>query len=426
MQVLTVTQALSYLRELIESDIVLGDVWISGEVSDARKHSSGHAYFTLKDTTAQIRGVVFSSALQRQPRLAEFLTNGSQVIAHGRLSVYEPRGALEVVVDFLQPEGVGLQNAQFERLRQRLEEEGLFDAARKRPLPAFPRRVGVVTSAAGAVFHDICNILRRRWPVAEVVLAPTHVQGPEAVHGIVGGIEALNLLGDIDTIIVARGGGSSDELSAFNEEAVARAVFGSLAPVISGVGHETDETMCDFVADRRAPTPSAAAEIVAPDANQVSAQLQGMLVYALGNIQQRVGRHQSNIETMTGRAGRSATDISRWRQRLEDLEVRTRRAVQSGERDRRAHLRRCQAQLQALDPQATLDRGYAVVHKDGRVVSRIAAVSTGDGIVIKVADGGFSARVNAPGRRRQRSSVAKAPRRNGAHQPQGVQPVLFP
>jgi exodeoxyribonuclease VII large subunit len=426
MQVLTVSQALSYLRELIESDIVLGDVWIAGEVSDTRKHSSGHVYFTLKDTAAQIRGVIFRSTLQRQPRLADFLTNGSQVIGHGRLSVYESRGALEIIVDFVQPEGVGLQNAQFERLRQQLEEEGLFDTARKRPLPAFPRRVGVVTSAAGAVFHDICNVLRRRWPVAEVVLAPTPVQGPDAPYGIVGGIEALNLLGDIDTIIVARGGGASDELAAFNEEAVARAVFGSLVPVISGVGHETDFTICDFVADSRAPTPSAAAEIVAPDAYQVSAQLQGMLLYALGNVQQRLDRHQYNVETMTARAGRGATDVGRWRQRLQDLEVRTMRAVQAGDRDRRAHLRRCQAQLQALDPQATLDRGYAVVHRDGRVVSSIAAVSTGDGLVIKVADGGFPARVNAPGSRRQRSSAAKAPRRNGARQPQGVQPVLFP
>jgi exodeoxyribonuclease VII large subunit len=426
MQVLTVSQALSYLRELIESDIVLGDVWIAGEVSDTRRHSSGHVYFTLRDTAAQIRGVMFRSTLQRQPRLADFLANGSQVIGHGRLSVYESRGALEVVVDFVQPEGVGLQNAQFERLRQQLEEEGLFDIVRKRPLPAFPRRVGVVTSASGAVFHDICNVLRRRWPVAEVVLAPTPVQGPDAPYGIVGGIEALNLLGDIDTIIVARGGGASDELAAFNEEAVARAVFGSLVPVVSGVGHETDFTICDFVADSRAPTPSAAAEIVAPDMYQVSAQLQGMLMFALGNVQQRLGRHQSNVETLTARAGRSATDVGRWRQRLDDLELRTLRAVQSGERDRRAHLRRCQAQLQALDPQATLDRGYAVVHKDGRVVSSIAAVSTGDGLVIKVADGGFPARVNAPGSRRQRSSQAKAPRRNGARQPQGVQPVLFP
>jgi len=154
--------------------------------------------------------------------------------------------------------------------------------------------------------------------------------------------------------------------------------------------------------------------------------LKGMLMYALGNVQQRLGRHQSNLETLTARAGRGATDVGRWRQRLYDLEVRTLRAVQAGERDRRAHLRRCQAQLQALDPQATLDRGYAVVHRDGRLVSSIAAVSTGDGLVIKVADGGFPARVNASGSRRQRSSAAKAPRRNGARQPQGVQPVLFP
>jgi exodeoxyribonuclease VII large subunit len=273
MQVLSVSQALSYLRELLETDYLLADVWISGEVSGPRTQPSGHTYFTLKDATSQMRGVLFRSAFVRQRRMAEHLEHGAQVIVHGRITIYEARGELQIVVDFVQPEGVGLRQAQFERLRTQLEEEGLFAADRKRPLPSFPKRIGVVTSAAGAVFHDICNVLTRRWPMAEVVLAPTPVQGPEAPYGIVGAIETLNLEGDVDVIIVARGGGSVEELWTFNEEAVARAVFGSLIPVVSAVGHETDFTICDYVADLRAPTPSAAAELVVPDSRQFRARL---------------------------------------------------------------------------------------------------------------------------------------------------------
>ena len=426
MQVLSVSQALGYLRELLESNIVLGDVWISGEVSGPRTQPSGHTYFTLKDELAQLRGVLFRSAMLRAPRAGDYLVQGSQVIVHGRLTVYEARGELQVVVDFVQPEGVGLRHAQFERLRQQLEEEGLFEESRKRPLPAFPRRIGVVTSPAGAVFHDICNVLRRRWPLSEVVLSPTPVQGPDAVFGVVGGIEQLNRQPDVDVIIVARGGGSVEELWTFNEEPVARAVFGSLVPVVSAVGHETDYTICDYVADRRAPTPSAAAEIVAPDRLQIASQVQGAVVFAVGTMQQRLDRERSGVESLMARAGRGATDVDRYRQRLDDLERRVLRAVASRERERRDVLARCRAQLVALDPQATLDRGYAVVHKGGRVVSSIAGVSSGDALVIKVSDGGFPARVDAPGSKRRRAAAARAPKTNGAKPAAGVQPVLFP
>jgi exodeoxyribonuclease VII large subunit len=426
MHILTVGQAISYLRELIESDLILGDVWISGEVSGPRTQPSGHTYFTLKDELSQLRGVLFRNTMQRQPRVAQHLAQGSQVIVHGRLTVYEARGELQVVVDFVQPEGVGLRHAQFERLRQQLEEEGLFDESRKRPLPAFPRRIGVVTSPAGAVFHDICNVLRRRWPLSEVVLSPTPVQGPDAVFGIVAGIEQLNRQPGVDVIIVARGGGSVEELWTFNEEPVARAVFGSLIPIVSAVGHETDFTICDYVADLRAPTPSAAAELVAPDAFQVGTQVRGAVIFAVGTMQQRLDRERSGVEGLVSRAARAATDVDRYRQRLDDIERRVLRAVASRGRERRDALGRCQAQLAALDPQATLDRGYAVVHRGGRVVSSIAEIATGDGLVIKVADGGFPASVGAPGSRRRRSAAARARPADGNRQAAGVQPVLFP
>lgn len=431
MQVLSVSQALSYLRELLETDYLLADVWISGEVSGPRTQPSGHTYFTLKDATSQMRGVLFRSALVRQRRMAEHLEHGAQVIVHGRITIYEARGELQIVVDFVQPEGVGLRQAQFERLRNQLEEEGLFAADRKRRLPQFPKRIGVVTSPAGAVFHDICNVLTRRWPMAEVVLAPTPVQGPEAPYGVVGAIETLNAEGNVDVIIVARGGGSIEELWTFNEEPVARAVFGSLIPVVSAVGHETDFTICDYVADLRAPTPSAAAELVVPDVRQFRARLQSVATYGVNVLQQRLDRNRSNVEGALARARRTSVDVDRMRQRIDDMARRTLRAIEYTDRQRRDHLRRCIAQLDALNPQATLDRGYAVVHRDGHVVSSIAGVSAGDGLVIKVADGGFPARVDAPGQRRPRSKATV--RRNGngngnggSNGNGGIQPVLFP
>ncbi|MGE0059987.1 MAG: exodeoxyribonuclease VII large subunit [Dehalococcoidia bacterium] len=433
MRILTVTQAASYLRELIETDIILGDVWISGEVSGPRTQPSGHTYFTLKDAGAQLRAVMFRSALMRQRKMAEHLAQGSQVIAHGRLSVYEARGELQVVVDFVQPDGVGLRHAQFERLRAQLEEEGLFDESRKRQLPRVPRRIGVVTSPSGAVFHDICNVLTRRWPLAEVVLAPTPVQGPDAVHGVVAGIEQLNLQGDIDVIIVARGGGSIDELWAFNEEPVARAVFGSLVPVVSAIGHETDFTICDYVADLRAPTPSAAAELVAPDGMAVRSWIANRLEAVGNTMVRRMTRERDLVSALMNRAERGSIDLNRQRQRIDDFERRALHAVRSGYRDRVAAVHRCNGQLDALNPNATLSRGYAVVHKAGSVISSITDVSTGDALVIKVADGGFAARAEGGAtRRRARQQLAVPNGRNGnkaaknGNGEHAIQPVLFP
>jgi exodeoxyribonuclease VII large subunit len=423
MQVLTVYQAITYLRELIETDLVLGDVWISGEVSAPRTQPSGHTYFALKDADAQIRAVMFGGDLRRRPLMAQYLTHGTQVTAHGRMSVYEARGELQIIVDFIQPEGVGLRQAQYERLRAQLEEEGLFDVARKRGLPRFPKRIGIATSAQGAVFHDICNVLRRRWPLVQVLLAPTPVQGPDAVPGIVAAIEALNRQDDVDVIIVARGGGSIEELWAFNEEPVARAVFGSMIPVVSAVGHETDTTICDWVADLRAPTPSAAAELVAPDALQMSNVIVARVSSALAAVHRVIERQNTATASLLARAGRSSADVGRLRQRVDDFERRALNGVLAVERDRRAHLRRCQAQLQALDPNATLARGYAVVHKADRVVASIADVSTGDGLVVKVADGGFTAHVAGAGTRRPRR--APASKGNGHAVEPAMQPLLF-
>src|SRR3990170_3714685 len=267
----SVSRLARYLKDLLDSDLALSNLWVEGEVSNLSRSSAGHLYFTLKDEEAQLRCVMFRRASGGAP-----VENGTQVLAHGNVSFYEVRGDLQLVVDSVQPAGVGPWQAEFERLKEKLEAEGLFDPARKRPLPRFPRRVGVVTSPAGAAFHDICHVIGRRWPLAEVVLAPTAVQGPEAAAGICEAVRLLNQEEGIDVVIVARGGGSLEELWPFNEETVARAIHGSRLPVVSGVGHETDYTIADYVADVRAPTPSAAAETAVPDRAEVARQVLGL------------------------------------------------------------------------------------------------------------------------------------------------------
>lgn len=252
MRILDVADVTAYIKDLLDADPILSDVWIRGEVSNFVRSAAGHIYFTLKSERAQLRCVLFRGNarwLTFQPE------NGDAILAHGRVSVYEAGGQYQLYVDLIQPEGTGLLHLQFEELRRRLEMEGLFDPSRKRPLPRLPRRIGVVTSPTGAVWHDIQTVLRRRYPLAELVLAPAQVQGDDAPPTIIRALEALQLDGNVDVIIIARGGGSMEDLWCFNDEALARAVFASRIPVISAVGHETDFTICDFVADVRARPP---------------------------------------------------------------------------------------------------------------------------------------------------------------------------
>ncbi|MEX0786391.1 MAG: exodeoxyribonuclease VII large subunit, partial [Dehalococcoidia bacterium] len=359
MQVYAVRQIALHLRELVESDLFLSDLWIAGEVSNYRRYPSGHVYFSLKDADAALSCVLFKS----DNKGFEF-EDGSAVVAHGRVSFYEVRGDLQFIVDFVQPEGVGALQAEYERLKVRLQEEGLFDEARKRPLPRFPRRIGVATSEAGAVFHDICHVLERRWPQAELVLAPTSVQGPEAVQGIVNAVGALNQEPGIDVIIVARGGGSIEDLWAFNDELVARAVFGSAIPIVSGVGHETDTTICDFVADVRAPTPSAAAELVAPDRIEVSVRLSVAAGTLLSQVRRLTDEGRVAVTRGVARVERALPDVNRERQRTDDLTRGALAAVDGRLRGYQKGLHGFQLALRSLDPYATLQRGYALVQRD--------------------------------------------------------------
>src|SRR5215210_2357791 len=282
MNILTVSQLNAYLREALDADEILQDLWVEGEISNLSRPASGHWYFTLKEGDAQIRAACWKSYVARIPTLP---TNGDAVLAHGRVSFYEAGGQLQLYVDMIRPAGVGLLHARFEELKARLDAEGLFDPSRKRELPPLPRRIGLVTSPSGAALRDILNVLGRRYPLAEVLLSGCQVQGDGAAETIVEALFALYDQ-DVDVIIVARGGGSIEDLWAFNEEIVARAVFASPVPIISGVGHETDTTIIDYVADLRAPTPSAAAELAAPDIGVLAGDL-AALAEQLGLAMQR-------------------------------------------------------------------------------------------------------------------------------------------
>jgi exodeoxyribonuclease VII large subunit len=381
-----------YLRELLEGDFRLQDLWILGEVSNVSRPASGHLYFTLKDSEASLRCVMWRSDVQRQRYLPR---EGDTVEAHGRLSVYDSAGQYQLYADSLRPTGEGELFQAFQRLKEKLEAEGLFDPARKRPLPAWPGRIGIVTSPTGAALQDVVHILRRRFPLAEVVLAPTPVQGEDAPAGIVAALLALNRHARPDVILLVRGGGSLEDLAAFNSEAVARAVAASSAPVVSGVGHETDFTIADFAADKRAPTPSAAAEVATPDRIELAEDLAGAR-----RAQQRAfsltlqERRSALLGLQAGlQAASPRAVLANARQRVDDLGLRARRALETGLALRRASVRGLAQTLRAVGPAAVLARGYAVVQQlaTGAVVRSVRQVSPGDPLQVRVHDGFFEA-----------------------------------
>lgn len=392
MQLLTVSQLNTYLRDLLDADDLLRDVWVEGEISSFNRHFSGHCYFTLKEGDAQIGAVIWKS---NAARLATLPVNGEAVLAHGRVAFYEVRGQVQLYVDMLRPAGIGLLQAQFERLKERLAAEGLFDPSRKRPLPLLPHRIGIVTSPTGAALQDMLNILRRRYPLAEVVFAPCRVQGAGAADTIINALYALYET-NVDVIIVARGGGAAEDLWTFNDERVARAVFASPVPVVSGVGHETDTTIIDFVADVRAPTPSAAAELVSPDIAelvddivQMRTRLDAAMTQRLATARETVARLKLRLD-LRSPEGR----IRRDRQRIDEL---IRRAAITIERRlilARARLDGARGRLEALSPLATLERGYAVVQSShSTLITDANQVAPDDHIEIIVRRGRFRARV---------------------------------
>jgi len=401
----TVSQLTRYLREYLEHDPLLGDLWVTGEISNLTVSQAGHLYFTLKDAEGQLRCVMFQGG-----QGGEHAQDGAAVVVHSRVSFYEARGLLELRVDIVVPEGTGALQAQFDALKKRLEEEGLFEVTRKRALPPFPQTIGVVTSPTGAVFHDICHVLRRRYPLVKVRLAPTPVQGTEAVEGIVRALDLLNQEDNVDLIILARGGGSLEELWAFNEEAVARAVYASRIPVVSGVGHETDVTIADYVADVRAPTPSAAAEVAVPDVAVLKEQVAGCrrgVAQAFVNV---VAERRRELSTATHRLVFLAPDVGEHRRRIDDLCQAVTRALAGRLSLLRERVNSLWSRLQALEPQDTLRRGYAIVQRDpsGTIISRVGQARDGEALKVTVSNGAFPATVGAGSKRKRARRKAEA------------------
>ena len=411
MPVYTVSQVTTHIRQSFEIDSLLCDLWVLGEVSNLRVSSSGHSYFTLKDDQSVLNCVMF-----RGQAGSEILVNGSAVSAHGRISFYAPRGSTDFMVDIAMPEGVGELSLELERLRLRLEAEGLFEASRKRQLPPFPKVVGVVTSPSGAVFHDITNVIRRRYPLVEVVLSPTPVQGSDVAPSIAAALERLDREGRADVIIIARGGGSLEDLWPFNEEVVARAIYASRTPVVSAIGHETDVTISDQVADVRAPTPSAAAELVVPDRDVLLRQLAELADQSQRAILYTLDNQRALLAGLLRRMESGLPNLEVWRRRVDDIG----RVVQTGASAAislaGSRFKGLEHRLRALDPAATLARGYSVVENlaSGQVVSLISQVAPGDALAITVADGIVPATAGTgaqakPARKKRKSATPQQP-----------------
>jgi len=397
-QVYSVSQLTAYIKSLFQRDSTLQDVWVEGEVSNFSRAASGHCYFTLKDERAALSCVMWRSQAEW---LLSLPRDGDAVLAHGYVSIYEVRGIYQLYVDILQPAGLGRLYLEFEALKRRLAEEGLFDEARKRPLPRLPRRIGVVTSPQAAALRDILRTLSGRYPLADVLLAPTLVQGDEAPPQIVAALEALNRWSverePVDVIILARGGGSLEELWAFNDERVARAIAASAIPVISGVGHETDFTIADFAADVRAPTPTGAAAAAVPDGRELAGQVRGLEARLTELMAGQIAARREALARQERALARNSPLqlLAGYRQRVDELSRATVLAWEHQLALWRERLVGLRGRLEAVSPLEVLARGYAIVRhgETGEVVCRVAQVATGDPIAVRVQDGEFEAKV---------------------------------
>ncbi|MDQ3689281.1 MAG: exodeoxyribonuclease VII large subunit [Chloroflexota bacterium] len=390
-RILRVTDLNRRVRSLLDADSILANVWVEGEVSQPSFPPSGHCFFTLKDANSQVRAALFREELTRAGMRP---THGMNVIIHGRVRAYEPQGVYQLYVDTITAAGAGDLHAQYEALRNQLAAAGLFEESRKRPIPRWPRRIGVVTSPVGAVWRDITNVLRRRYPLVQLVLSPSVVQGTTAAPAIVRALERLYAQPALDTIILARGGGSLEDLWSFNDERVVRAVAGAPVPVIVGVGHESDVTLADFAADLRAPTPSAAAELATPDATQLATVMGRLRDRATAALLGRAGERRRFLDAERRALARLAPDTDAARQRASDLLDRGARALDERLARRRALAESAHATLRTLSPMATLERGYAVaLTADRRIVRDAGDVATGDRLQVIVARGRVETRV---------------------------------
>ena len=392
-KIFPVSHLTSYIRDLLEKDSNLVDIWVTGEVSNLARPGSGHSYFSLREGDSTLRCAMFKYAGMG----AELLNEGDSIIVHGKVSIYPQRGDLQLVVDLVQPEGTGELKLKFEQLRAKLEQEGLFDPSRKRELPKFPNKVAVVTSVSGAVWHDIVDVFQRRYPLAELVLFPTSVQGDVALTEIVGSFNNLNLHKDIDVVILARGGGSKEDLSVFNEEDLARAIFSSNYPVISAIGHETDTTIVDLVADVRAPTPSAAAEIAAPNLVEILESIDINLQRLNIEIERTTKSAKELVSIQGSRIIDLLPDFVSLRMRIDDWLRVSANEIDSLRKNIDINVEGLVKRLSSLSPAGTMQRGYAVVqnHETNELITDSSVLSIDDKTRINLAQGAFIASVNS-------------------------------
>ncbi len=376
----------------MDADGVLRDVTVSGEISNFKRHGSGHYYFSVKDAGSAISAAMF----KWQNRTLTFLPeNGMRVLVHGRISVYEPSGQYQIIADSIKPDGVGALYEQYERLKRALENKGYLDPSRKKPIPQFPRKIAVITSPTGAAIRDILNILGRRFPLAEVDVYPSEVQGENAPAMLAQAMYAANRSADCDVIIIGRGGGSMEDLWAFNSVDVIKSIIDSQIPVISAVGHETDFTLSDFVADLRAPTPSAAAELAVPDGAGVLGYLSHYKVRTTAAMERIIAAGEARVSSvMNWQCMKNPLTFAENKNRqLDELTARMEKAVTERLNSCESDLREVASKLTALNPMAVLARGYSVAYKNESPLHSVAQLSEGDTVKIRFTDGIADCRV---------------------------------
>ena len=398
----SVGQLNEYIKMLLEGNPNLSDLWVQGEISGAKLYASGHLYFSLKDEDSVISAVMFKNSMMRMEFEPE---NGMKVLAHGRVSAYPPRGQYQFIVDRMIPDGAGALAVAFEQLKAQLGAEGLFDPDRKKPLPSHPRRIGVVTSPSGAAVHDIIRVAKKRCPSTEILILPSLVQGAEAPAYLRGGIQYFNAVKDdpeqgVDLIIIGRGGGSAEDLWGFNDERLARTIAASEIPVVSAVGHEVDFTICDFVADLRAATPSAAAELSLPDKEDLSRQVRALTTRLSAAENTRIRRCRTQLDRLAAsRVLTSPEGVYKLRREtVAGLEKRLSLSVSRHLGHKRQSMERVVAQLGALNPLAVLSRGYAMVQDEsGHVVPTVDRLTVGEIVNLRFSDGSARVRVEEIG-----------------------------
>ena len=391
-KIYSITDISKYLKDLLANDPILHSLWITGEVSNFHHHNSGHMYFTLKDKNSSISSIMFRS---HNRRLNFDVEDGMKVNVHGYVSIYEPRGTYQLYVDDLEPAGKGALYLEYEQLKARLEKEGLFAEEYKTSIPILPKKIGIVTSPTGAAIRDILSVVRRRFSNVYVLIVPSLVQGDAASSQIVNGIEYLNKRGDIDLIIVSRGGGSIEDLWAFNEENVARAIFKSSIPVISGVGHETDFTIADFTADLRAPTPSAAAELAISSRLELEKDLNNNHSRLINAIKNKLDNISNRVKIVTGKRIFSHPEelFAEKTQNLDDLSRQIEWNMEKKLNLFHEDFRLLNSKLESLSPLKTLSRGYSITSKKETIVDSINNIDIGDQIRTQIKDGQILSKV---------------------------------